>query len=913
MILALTNEMEDYRNDSVPIFPRLWEIDREMGSYIWENHDGGASWWSLIDMAIVLAAILGAIYLARMAYKMMLQDGEIDILGLLRPLFVSLALTNYLAIAMSVTGIAGGIENRFRSGYTVNANAAQAARKLRNQYQDTLYQVMSSMQGQVMQLKALEKELNQERNGEEKEVTDMSVKPATTADILAAHGADIYDASDDPMAGRQVERYIEEANINRFIDSILIWLGELLWQIGAYFAILAKNVTLCVLVYFGPVTIACCLTEQWKDAWLTWIASLVTVSLYGVAIYLIMSVCSWIMAEGYQMEAGKIMNVLKGGQEQIYAYMKSGGSAGQATGFLVMAAQVIGFIALLGVPSFATFMFPAAGVNAASEFIKGMTDAAKGALQSTAHASVKAGKAVVYSSGPDGIRNPFSAGGGPVRVDLSDAAKEKVKDGTAVQGLKNEDYVKYAESHADRDNTEGLGETARDNAGVSTGFPHAAQTRPKAKMQDYGSVLEELERMEKEIEHYDEIRQEVVSDLEREAASLADAEITEARNANVKASRMVKELSVTTGMEKRKELIRKIEEFRNEIVFKAGRLMGLYEHEERDFHYKSAIDMLDMALYKEKEAGGLSKMTVEDLLAVAERLSRDSAFELRGLADKQAVADDPEIIKMKGAVNEYYKEKETAGHILQDVRARVKVAEEEKDKSRKDFLLSDLHRYRDEVIMEAAYLRFKSENSLRDLMVDRSIEILDKALGKEDGKALVLARVSVLKEKEERHRQEIGYYRYVRKMGDDREESRRYERASEQLDGLLGKESPIPGDVSQSSDRSGYGAKGHSDDADMAGAIRDLERLEEDMVLQENSAKARSRAAADISMMSIEGLDADPVKEIRKAVRNGYWTASQADKVLDYVSSRARLEKDLPFWKEAESLLRTQIMKGKFR
>ena len=279
-----SSALQGYLNDSTSIFPRVWELDSQMQDFIWQTHEGGMSWFSLIDAAIWLAAILGLLSLAVTAYKVALRQGRLDILQLLRPLFIVLALTGYFAVAKSITSLVSGVEGSFRNNYIINANAAHAAKKQRDKLQADLISEARQLQASSTVLRELKVTLSNEDTSGEQEVTAQVEKPATTKEILSSQGVRIYEASDEVMAERVVQDYIESSWINRSLDAAVVWLGEFFWQLGAFVAVLSKDFALCVLVFFGPVVIACCMLERWKDAWLTWIGHLVVISLYGAAI-----------------------------------------------------------------------------------------------------------------------------------------------------------------------------------------------------------------------------------------------------------------------------------------------------------------------------------------------------------------------------------------------------------------------------------------------------------------------------------------------------------------------------------------------------------------------------------------------------------------------------------------------------
>lgn len=422
-----SSALQGYLNDSTSIFPRVWELDSQMQDFIWQTHEGGMSWFSLIDAAIWLAAILGLLSLAVTAYKVALRQGRLDILQLLRPLFIVLALTGYFAVAKSITSLVSGVEGSFRNNYIINANAAHAAKKLRDKLQADLISEARQLQASSTVLRELKVTLSNEDTSGEQEVTAQVEKPATTKEILSSQGVRIYEASDEVMAERVVQDYIESSWINRILDSAVVWLGEFFWQLGAFVAVLSKDFALCVLVFFGPVVIACCMLERWKDAWLTWIGHLVVISLYGAAIYMVMSFCCWLMCEGYQMEVSRLSRVLDPEVDNHVAllvdYMKGLGSMG-STSNVVLLTQLLGFIVLMKVSALAGMMFPGGGNSAVNGIVDGLFAAAKGAVHETADTtrslrnSKSGGKAVeTEGSGNPGNDDSLKSGGkGPDKV-----------------------------------------------------------------------------------------------------------------------------------------------------------------------------------------------------------------------------------------------------------------------------------------------------------------------------------------------------------------------------------------------------------------------------------------------------------------------------------------------------------------
>ena len=900
--------------DSLTIYRSMAGIDQEMQDMIWDM-GGNDGWWSLIDTAYALAVILALIMVAKMAYRMMALQGEFDVLQLLRPIMVALVLANWYFVVRPLTAVASSPESLFRYGYERNAYVADSLRKVRNHKQDSLGLYCMTLSSTSEGLVALEQALLEEKTGDDEKVAGTSSE-LTVNEMLSSEATDMYEDPD--AGGRMVETYMSGLKVARFIESVALWIGEFFWEMAVFFIFIIKNAMLLVLVWFGPVIVACTLLEAWKDEWLSWVGKVVNVCLYGACTYLVMSVTMRVVVFALEKEIDSVDAVM-GGQEELFAYIKYIGNGGMPISMTVLA-LFAGTAALLGVPAMASLLFPASAMAAASGMLTGVWDSANKKIGQAAGVAWKAVKAA--ATGGAGLGG--TAGG-----------QENGRD-------REREYWDH------RDNTEGLFTREKEEKKQDGGKKKAVRTEEDARFREADRKLDDLldgnvgqqgqDGQAQERRRYEEAGKQLDELLEKtgspsqgtggekashdgmamkakEARSLLfsvgiDAGLQESLSLKDKASITERDGMIRISLPYRQAIADALDKAGmafsiagERIVLSMASRNGTPEARELG---KEEIRKIEMANGR-YEPGLLSSLllpTREEWLRGADNYTREMA--LKAARQIAVIAATSAVLSPIGAVLVLWASDRTC-NVLRSVDAFNM-----KKPSKAQMAMLRMGRT---VYVRGGLLggdRFLYMHKGKVYSIDcRDVQLPDRIAGiylnsmqleilrrgellnlkGADGKC-VAARVDLSCP------QNVRIYAMDGKDTVETDTLDRYRKAGEELDRLLQEE---------------YGDS-------TSGNIGQPGTAEGPILtpLKEKADASRTKLMADISMMSMEALEKDPVKEIRLAARAGYWNKEQAMLVQRYVTDRAALERaghkaEAQKWQDAVSMMASMIEKGKYK
>lgn len=904
--------------DSLTIYRSMTGIDQEMQDMIWDM-GGDDGWWSLIDTAYALAVILALIMVAKMAYRMMALQGEFDVLQLLRPIMVALVLANWYFVVRPLTAVASSPESLFRYGYERNAYVADSLRKVRNHKQNSLGMYCMTLSSTSEGLVALEQALLEEKAGEDGKVAGTSAE-LTVNEMLSSEATDMYE---DPDAeGRMVETYMSGLKMARFIESVALWIGEFFWEMAVFFIFIIKNAMLLVLVWFGPVIVACTLLEAWKDEWLSWVGKVVNVCLYGACAYLVMSVTMRVVVFALEKEIASVDAVM-GDQEELFAYIKYIGNGGMPISMTVLA-LFAGTAALLGVPAMASLLFPASAMAAASGMLTGVWDSANKKIGQAAGVAWKAVK--VAATGGAGLV------GEAVNPDRPDRTREGIAGEQTVGGIREREYWDH------RDNTEGLFTREKEEKKQEDGKKKTVRTEEEGRFREADRKLDDLldgnagqqghDRQAREMRRYEEAGKQLDELLEKTHHDGMAMKAKEARS-------LLSSVGIDAGLQESLSIKDKVS-----ITEKDGMIRISLPY------YQAIADALD-------KAGMAFSIAGERI--ILSMVSRNSTPEVRELGKKEIrkieTANgryEPELLGrmllptreewLRGADNYTRQVAEKAARQIAVIAATSVVLSPigavlvlwASDRTCNVLRSVDAFNMKKPSKAQMAMLRMGRTVYVRGGLLGgdrflymhkgkvysidcRDVQLPDRIAGihLNSMQLEILRRGELLNLKgtDGRYvaaRVDLSCPQNVRIYAMDGEDMTvetdtldRYRKAGEELDRLLQED---------------YG-----DSA--SGNIRQPETAEGTKLkpLQEKADASRTKLMADISMMSMEALEKDPAKEIRLAGKAGYWNMEQAVLVQRYVADRAALESaghnkaEAQKWEDAVSVMAALVDKGKFK
>ena len=678
--------------DSLTIFRSMTALDNAMKGYIWQTGADEATWYIMIDIAMALAAVLGILMVAGMAYRMMAQGKELDILRLFRPLAVLLVLSNWYLVTLGLYQIAGMFEDRFRRGYERNAAEATALWRQRNARQDSLVLALDSIGANAEFMKKLDLKVDEEAAVTHPDKRGYEIKGETGArqeavrQYLSAEAPEMTTELDQERM--MAESYINNMQTKRDIESVIKWVGEIIWQTAVYFIFLLKNILLCVLVWFGPLFFAAMLLDAWKDEWLSWAAKLVSVGLYGTAAYMIMSVCTRLVIFALDEEMDNLHKILQD-ENLMYMYIYQGGTGWTFTMSMTFLSQVIGAMALFMVPEFVTYFIPAGMAARVGHMLNGMTAAVRNTVTAPAKAAVDVAKTAAATVTGTGAL--AAAGDKETGVAASGSGVAK---GTVPPGVTNAANARKSDALYEKERK--YRKTEEDLHGLKEKISSGKMTDAERKSMEerYRKAGDDLRRLEQEMKDENmRLSMDTVERQIRQASSDHD---------RIAAFAERYEKADAAG---REALRATLEKERAVLVQRAAYLMATGEVKERDAIYTAAVTRIDSVLGKET-AGQDAAGTIAKLAG--------------GMKD---VCDS----RMAEALAQREKETIAAGERLKAVRESVNDVTHTKD---------DLVKERGRLVAQSAAARGKWKNSERDRLYREAVKALDKKIG--DGEGVIL-------------------------------------------------------------------------------------------------------------------------------------------------------------------------------
>ena len=329
-------------------------FNRFIPELIRAREDAGTEWsFSTMETAKALGAIFSLMLAAGQAYKVMvMQQGQLDILTIGKPLLFALLLSNWNVAVNVVSAPGRTVETVFRGKMEAKAEEVNAHFDQRRAAAENLSKRMWEMVGASQQAEKSENALEK------------------TWDVIKTVWNAITTGFDSLML--LMSTYI----VNVLIE-FLVFIGELLWQIACYAMLLAKALMRTVLVIFGPVYVICALVPAWGSALTGWITKMVKVSLMGAMVYLAMTFSLFIVDFALTSDIEVINDFAASGSFSIITIW--GSFCGTICQTFV--AYLAGFFAIMQAPALAELAFPGEAIgNAAHSFAKGMTTPAAGAL-----------------------------------------------------------------------------------------------------------------------------------------------------------------------------------------------------------------------------------------------------------------------------------------------------------------------------------------------------------------------------------------------------------------------------------------------------------------------------------------------------------------------------------------------------
>ena len=323
----------------------------------------------VIGLCLALALCMGSYE----CWMMMLGRRAVDVLRLLRIVGLSVCITSSTWICNSLQSPGKALEYTTKAmALAKNKEVAALERKVaekQGEYLDRLREVQDSIEA-AKQIEAI---------GED------------------AHWWDklIYSMEN---LGSTIENYAQraavaaETKISEWINDVIRFVGELIFQMSYYGMLIAQRIFLTILAMFAPIMFALSIVPPWSSAWAQWIGKYLSLSLWGFVVYMCLYYVDFILLYNLQEDITAYSKLLEGdvtswGQIGALGIQGIGSNCMYAMGMLV-GAYVIRFV-----PEVASWLVPG-GVSSSAGSTAGAV--ATGVVSGAASGAVTAGTIMAH-------------------------------------------------------------------------------------------------------------------------------------------------------------------------------------------------------------------------------------------------------------------------------------------------------------------------------------------------------------------------------------------------------------------------------------------------------------------------------------------------------------------------------------
>ena len=323
------------------------------------------------SVGLLLALCVGAYE----SWMMMLGRRGMDIVKLLRIIGISLCIANSGTICSSLQAMTAGLESNAMS-MAKSKNKEVAAFELKvAQRQAEYLDKLRAIQDSIATAEKVA-EIGEDASMYEKIVYSVSHLNDTIRDYA------------------QRAAVATETKVSEWINDIIRFIGELIFQMSYYGMLVAQRVFMAIMTIFCPILFALSLAPPWKSAWSQWISKYLSLSLWGFVVYTIMYYVDFILLYNLQKDLVAYDHLLQG---SVNSWSQIGALGLQGIGSNCMYAMglMVGAYIIRFTPEVCSWLIPG-GVSSSAGSTAGA--AAVGALASTASAGITVGSAVYGST-----------------------------------------------------------------------------------------------------------------------------------------------------------------------------------------------------------------------------------------------------------------------------------------------------------------------------------------------------------------------------------------------------------------------------------------------------------------------------------------------------------------------------------
>ncbi len=194
-----------------------------------------------------------------------------------------------------------------------------------------------------------------------------------------------------------------ETKITEWVNLVIRFIGECIFQIAYFSLLLMQAVFLKVLLMFAPLAFAMSIAPPWSSAWSQWISKYATISLWGFLVYLFVFYADFVLNYSLQKDIVAYTTLI-GKAKGTWTEIGSLGMQGIGSTCFYFVGMCVGAVLLKSVPEVASWLIPggvssSSAGNAGSSMISTASAAGGAAMGAAAGVKAVASKGVTIAGG----------------------------------------------------------------------------------------------------------------------------------------------------------------------------------------------------------------------------------------------------------------------------------------------------------------------------------------------------------------------------------------------------------------------------------------------------------------------------------------------------------------------------------
>jgi hypothetical protein len=271
-------------------------------------------------------------------WMMMLGRRAMDIMKLLRIIILSMCITSSSWICNELAVPGKALENTTKQ-MAVAKNREVAAMELKvAQKQDGYLKRLREIQDSISAAKQVQ-EIGEDAHWWDKLIYNMQNLGDTINDYA------------------QRAAVLAETKISEWINDVIRFIGELIFQMSYYGMLVAQRIFLTILATFAPIMFAMSIVPPFANAWSQWMSKYLSLSLWGFVVYMCLYYIDFILLYNLREDMTAYDHLLQG---QVNSWSQIGALGLQGIGSNCMYAMgmLVGAYVIRFVPEVASWLIP---------------------------------------------------------------------------------------------------------------------------------------------------------------------------------------------------------------------------------------------------------------------------------------------------------------------------------------------------------------------------------------------------------------------------------------------------------------------------------------------------------------------------------------------------------------------------